>query len=71
MKSLQTMDDRRRSPSDGVKTHKKQPKHHVMNIVLNNPISLTSIMKFDLGCRGRDFMVVRFTTTYAISAYHH
>jgi len=23
------------------------------------------------GCRGRDCMVVRFTTTYAISAYHH
>jgi hypothetical protein len=23
------------------------------------------------GRRGRDFMVVGFTTTYAISAYHH
>jgi hypothetical protein len=23
------------------------------------------------GLRGRDRMVVRFTTTYAISAYHH
>ena len=23
------------------------------------------------GCRGRDHMVVGFTTTYAISAYHH
>jgi hypothetical protein len=23
------------------------------------------------GCRGRDRMVVGFTTTYAISAYHH
>ena len=23
------------------------------------------------GCRGRDCMVVGFTTTYAISAYHH
>ena len=22
-------------------------------------------------CRGRDYMVVVFTTTYAISAYHH
>ena len=22
-------------------------------------------------CRGRDRMIVRFTTTYAISAYHH
>ena len=24
-----------------------------------------------MGCRGRDRMVVGFTTTYAISAYHH
>ena len=23
------------------------------------------------GCRGHDHMVVGFTTTYAISAYHH
>ena len=23
------------------------------------------------GCRGRDRMTVGFTTTYAISAYHH
>jgi len=23
------------------------------------------------GCRGRDRMVVEFTSTYAISAYHH
>ena len=23
------------------------------------------------GCRGRDRMVVGYTTTYAISAYHH
>jgi hypothetical protein len=23
------------------------------------------------GCRGRDPLVVEFTTTYAISAYHH
>jgi hypothetical protein len=26
---------------------------------------------FYLGRRGRDSMVVAFTTTYAISAYHH
>jgi hypothetical protein len=26
---------------------------------------------FCKGRRGRDHMVVRFTTTYAISAYHH
>jgi hypothetical protein len=25
----------------------------------------------DRGCRGLDRMVVGFTTTYAISAYHH
>jgi hypothetical protein len=24
-----------------------------------------------MGRRGRDRMVIRFTTTYAISAYHH
>ena len=23
------------------------------------------------GCRGRDRMIVGFTTTYAISSYHH
>ena len=28
-------------------------------------------MYFDRGCRGRDRMVVRFTPTCAISAYHH
>jgi hypothetical protein len=30
-------------------------------------------MFFDclLGCHGRDRMVVGFTTTYAIRAYHH
>jgi hypothetical protein len=27
--------------------------------------------KFAQGCHGRDHMVVGFTTTYAISAYHH
>jgi hypothetical protein len=26
---------------------------------------------YSMGCRGRDRMVVGFTTTYAISAYHH
>ena len=29
------------------------------------------IHTFMRGCRGRDRMVVRFTTTYAISSYHH
>jgi len=27
--------------------------------------------KTNRGCRGRDRMVVGFTTTYAISTYHH
>jgi hypothetical protein len=26
---------------------------------------------YNWGCRGHDRMVVRFITTYAISAYHH
>jgi len=26
---------------------------------------------FDMGCRGRDRMVVGLTRTYAIGAYHH
>jgi len=29
------------------------------------------IVQSDRGRRGRDHMVVGFTTTYAISAYHH
>jgi hypothetical protein len=27
--------------------------------------------KYIWACRGRDRMVIGFTTTYAISAYHH
>jgi hypothetical protein len=34
-------------------------------------IDICEILKFDWGCRDRDSMVVGFTTTYAISAYHH
>jgi len=26
---------------------------------------------FPGGCRGHDHMVIRFTTIYALSAYHH
>jgi len=29
------------------------------------------VLHFRSGCRGRDRMVVGFTTTYAIGAYHH
>jgi hypothetical protein len=29
------------------------------------------IKKYSRGCHGNDLMVVGFTTTYAISAYHH
>jgi len=30
---------------------------------------ISSLTKW--GCRDRDCMVIEFTTTYAISAYHH
>jgi hypothetical protein len=30
-----------------------------------------STLIFKRGCRGRDRIVVGFTTTYAINAYHH
>jgi hypothetical protein len=33
--------------------------------------SFDEIQHKNWGCRGRDGMVVEFTTTYAISAYHH
>jgi hypothetical protein len=33
--------------------------------------ALASFSKFSWGHRGSDHMVVGFTTTYAISAYHH
>jgi len=29
------------------------------------------IIKITRGCRSRDHIVVGFTTTYAIGAYHH
>ena len=34
-------------------------------------IILLFIVVYNVGRRGRDRMVVGFTTTYAISAYHH
>ena len=30
-----------------------------------------TVFKIPMGCRGHDRMIVGFTTTYAISAYHH
>jgi len=43
------------------------------NIVTSNIIILMSVCvsNYSGGRRGRDLMVVGFTTTYAISAYHH
>jgi hypothetical protein len=42
----------------------------IMMIAFNN-ISLTSLLLQLRRHRGRDRMVVGFTTTYAISTYHH
>jgi hypothetical protein len=39
----------------------------VFNAIFNNISAVITA----LGRRGRDRMVVGFTTTYAISAYHH
>jgi hypothetical protein len=41
------------------------------NFVLNQPSPVLNYFKYPKGCRRRDCMVVRFTTTYAISDYHH
>jgi hypothetical protein len=38
-----------------------------LNVIVVVPI----ILRGNKGSRGRDSMVVGFTTTYAISAYHH
>jgi len=39
----------------------------VQGYITDNHVTLT----FQRGCHGRDRMVVGFTTTYAISAYHN
>jgi hypothetical protein len=39
--------------------------------LLQHPLLLLEQSCKTGGCRGRDHMVVGFTTTYAISAYHH
>jgi len=39
--------------------------------MLSNLIGHTNCINHVRGRRGRDRMVVRFTTTYATSAYHH
>ena len=53
---------------------------HHKELILNNAMTISAASNFvDLdfswrsvrGRRGRDRMVVGFTTTYAISAYHH
>ena len=46
------------------------------NVYINEKVEFRIDMKynnlmFTLGRRGRDRMVVGFTTTYAISAYHY
>jgi hypothetical protein len=36
-----------------------------------NLFRFQDFINYIVDCRGRDRMVVRYTTTYAISAYHH
>ena len=38
---------------------------------LNSVVFIPRLFTYFRGLRGRDRMVVEFTTTYAISAYHH
>jgi hypothetical protein len=38
---------------------------------MNSLTSLSHLLHCFRGRRGRDHMVVRFTTSYAISVYHH
>ena len=43
-----------------------------MRVVMTMPhTDLAKMYYFVRGCRGRDRMIVGFTTTYAISAYRH
>jgi len=44
---------------------------HSICIVLTYMMIYCNVCKWFWGRRGRDRMVVGFTTTYAISAYHH
>ena len=45
------------------------------NLKTINPIistlNFSQYLYLNRGCRGRDHMVVGFTTSYAIGAYHH
>ena len=43
----------------------------ILYIISARPVLVLSISYTTRDRRGRDCMVVRFTTTYAISAYHH
>ena len=40
---------------------------HLKKYIYSSPLLIRQLV----GRRGRDHMVVGFTTTYAISAYHH
>ena len=45
--------------------------HILTKLIILQPIRALLIIPKGGGRRGRDRMVVGFTTTYAISAYHH
>jgi hypothetical protein len=45
--------------------------HNVIHTVCKSDVSLWLISMFIRGRRGRDRMVVIFTTTYAMGTYHH
>ena len=50
----------------------KTDRHNITEILLKVTLNtITHPLFFQRGSRGHDRMVVRFTTTYAISAYHH
>jgi len=44
--------------------------HHLSSVIIQQSICHIS-QSSTRGCRGHDRMVVGFTTTYAINAYHH
>ena len=43
----------------------------VDDILMLRKLRISADFNQSWGCRSRDHMVVGFTTTYAISAYHH
>ena len=56
--------DKELSATDGINNRNTQPRHSIN-------IDILDICHTLRGCHGHDRMVVGFTTTYAISAYHH